>query len=449
MRRLATRVIIVRHGQSTYNAQKIIQGRCDESVLTERGIADAQQVGQALSELKIDAFYCSPLQRAKQTAEIIHGQLHNPPELQPTTQLLEIDLPLWEKLKKAEVNTQFAAEYRQWKENPHQFYMTLQDGREYYPVNSLYQQAREFWQSAIANHQEQTILIVAHNGINRCLIMSAIGIDSDRYHSIQQSNCCINILNFTGDFGDPVQLESLNQISHLGLAIPPVRYPHSGPRLLLVRHGETNWNKESRFQGIKDIPLNDNGRSQASKAGKFLHNIPIDFAVSSSMLRPKETAEIILQHHPEVELETTTELIEICHGLWEGMLESEIQAEYAELLQQWKDCPETVQMPEGENLQQVWDRGVAAWNKIAADHSHTDNPKTVLVVAHDAINKVILCYLLGLKPDNFWNIRQGNCAVSVIDYPQGASGKPVLQAINITTHLSEGSILDRTAAGAL
>ena len=446
---MATRVIIVRHGQSTYNAQKVIQGRCDESVLTDRGIADAQKLGQTLSDIKIDAFYCSPLQRAKQTAETIHAGLTNPPVLQPTDKLMEIDLPLWEKLKKDEVNSKFAADYRQWKQNPQEFNMILQDGTEYYPVLSLYQQAQDFWRETIAKHQGQTILIVAHNGINRCLIMSAIGIKSDRYHSIQQSNCCINILNFSGGFGDSVQLESLNQTSHLGITIPPTRPNHSGLRLLLVRHGETNWNKESRFQGIRDIPLNDNGRSQGRKASTFLQNVPIDFAVSSSMLRPKETAEIILEQHPDVPLETTPELMEICHGLWEGMLETEIQADYPDLLQQWKDKPETVQMPEGENLQQVWDRAIAAWNKIAVKYSNTDTPQTGLVVAHDAINKVILCYLLGLKPDNFWNIKQGNGAVSVIDYPQGAAGKPVLQAINITTHLSGGSILDQTAAGAL
>ena len=445
---MATRVIIVRHGQSTYNAKKIIQGRCNKSVLTDRGIADAQRVGQTLKEVAIDAFYCSPLQRAKQTADIIHDSLTDAPSLQPTDLLMEIDLPSWEEMPKNEVVTKFADDYRQWKDNPQDFKMTV-EGKEHYPVRSLYRQAQQFWQEAIAKHRGKTILITAHNGINRCLIMSAIGVSVDRYHSIQQSNCCINILNFTGVFGDPVQLESLNQTSHLGIPIPPVRPSHSGPRLLLVRHGETDWNKQSRFQGIRDIPLNDNGRSQGRKAAKFLQDIPIDFAVSSSMLRPKETAEIILEQHPGVELQTISELIEICHGLWEGMLETEIQAEYAELLQQWKDKPETVQMPEGENLQQVWDRGVAAWNKIAEKYSNTDTPQTGLVVAHDAINKVILCYLLGLKPDNFWNIKQGNCAVSVIDYPQGASGKPVLQAINITTHLSEGSIIDKTAAGAL
>lgn len=445
---MATRAIVVRHGQSNYNAHKIIQGRCDKSVLTDKGIADAQQVGKALSELQIDAFYCSPLQRAKQTAETIYHSLTNPPALQPTEQLMEIDLPLWSEMKKEEVISKFADDYRSWKEHPQDFKMIV-EGREYYPVRSLYQQAQDFWRETIVKHQDATILITAHNGINRCLIMSAIGIDIDRYHDIQQSNCCINILNFTGGFGDPVQLESLNQTSHLGIPIPPVRPFHSGPRLLLVRHGETNWNKESRFQGIRDIPLNDNGRSQGRKAGTFLQNVPIDFAVSSSMLRPKETAEIILEQHPGVSLATTSELIEICHGLWEGMLEAEIQADYPELLQQWKEQPETVQMPEGENLQQVWDRGVAAWNKIVAVHSNADTPQTGLVVAHDAINKVILCYLLGLKPDNFWNIKQGNGAVSVIDYPNGASGKPVLQAINITTHLGGGSIIDKTAAGAL
>jgi probable phosphoglycerate mutase len=68
---VATRVIIVRHGQSNYNAQKLIQGRNNESVLTEKGRQDAQKVGDVLSLLPIDAIYCSPLQRAKATAEVI------------------------------------------------------------------------------------------------------------------------------------------------------------------------------------------------------------------------------------------------------------------------------------------------------------------------------------------------------------------------------------------
>ena len=448
---MTTRVIIVRHGQSSYNAQKKIQGRCDESVLTEKGRVDAETVGTALSRLNVDAFYSSPLQRAKSTAQIIQSCLENPPTLQATDKLMEIDLPLWENLPKFEVEKRFPEDYRCWKERPHEFKMLLstpEGQREHFPVLSLYEQAQQFWQEILRQHQGQTVLIVAHNGINRCLITSALGIPPSRYHSIQQSNCCINVLNFSGDWGEPVQLESLNQISHLGKPLPSPRNPHKGPRFLLIRHGETQWNRESRFQGIRDIPLNDRGREQAQRAAEFLKNVAIDFAVSSPMLRPKETAEIILQNHPDVSLDLQSQLQEICHGLWEGKLETEIESEFPGLLHQWKEAPETVQMPEGENLQQVWDRAIANWNDLVKYYANSPEPRTGIVVAHDAINKVILCYLLGLQPTNFWNIKQGNGGVSVIDYPDGAEGMPVLQAINLTTHLGSG-ILDKTAAGAL
>ncbi|MGB5596695.1 MAG: histidine phosphatase family protein [Crocosphaera sp.] len=448
---MATRVIIVRHGQSSYNAQKIIQGRSDESVVTEKGRQDAQSVGNTLSSLAIDAIYCSPLQRAKTTAEIIQNCFTKPPSLSPSEQLREIDLPLWEKLPKQEVREKFPQDYKCWKEKPHEFKMVIsnpQGNREHFPVLSLYKQAQEFWQQLLKQHQNQTILIVAHNGINRCLIMSAIGVPPSHYHRIQQSNCCINVLNFTGNWGETVQLESLNQTSHLGIPIPPPRSDDNALRLLFIRHGETQWNRESRFQGIRDIPLNENGKQQGQKAADFLKEIKIDFGVSSPLLRPKETAEIILQYHQGITLDLRPPLTEICHGLWEGKLEADIEADFPGMLQQWKDAPETVQMPEGETLEQVWERAVACWQEIVKDYSNSPQPETGIVVAHDAINKVILCQLLGLNPANFWNIKQGNGCVSVIDYPQGIDGPPVLQAINLTTHLGAG-VLDKTAAGAL
>jgi len=449
---LATRVIIVRHGQSSYNSLKMIQGRCDESVLTEKGCEDAHKVGTALSSLNFDAVYSSPLQRAKNTAEVILSYLPGSPELLTPSNLMEIDLPLWEKLHKSEVKEKFAEDYRCWKERPHELCMvipTTEGTREHFPVLALYEQAQQFWQEILPRHQGGTILIVAHNGINRCLLTSALGIPPAHYHSIQQSNCGINVLNFAGGWGELVQLESLNQTSHLGNPLPTPREGNQGLRLLLVRHGETEWNRVSRFQGGIDVPLNDNGRQQAQMASEFLKDIQIDFAISSPMLRPKETAEIILKSHPSVNLELQEALKEINHGLWEGKLESEIKQEYADLLHQWQTAPETVQMPEGENLQQVWDRAVACWNAIIESVELSDSElKTGLVVAHDAINKVILCHVLGLTPASIWCIKQGNGAVTVIDYPHGLEKAPILQAMNITTHLS-GGVLDKTAAGAL
>ncbi|MBV8883954.1 MAG: histidine phosphatase family protein [Chroococcidiopsidaceae cyanobacterium CP_BM_RX_35] len=451
---MATRVIIVRHGQSSYNVERRIQGRSDASFLTEKGCFDARKVAAALSGLSFAAIYTSPLQRAKQTAEVISSRL-SPDSLATafaiSDKLMEIELPAWEGMLLSEVREKFSPTYRLWQERPHELRMEVSElegaAREHLPVPALYAQARQFWQEVLPCHPGETILIVGHNGINRALISTALGISPARYHSLQQSNCGISVLNFTLGLGQPVQLESLNQTAHLGEVLPSLRPNHQGQRLLLVRHGETEWNRQTRFQGQIDVPLNDNGRAQSQKAAELLKDVPIDFAISSPMLRPKETAEIILQYHPSVRLELQDGLREISHGLWEGKLEAEIEQAYPGELRRWRENPATVQMPQGENLPQVWQRSVAAWQAILASAA-AEGLKTGLVVAHDATNKALLCHVLGLKPDHFWSFRQGNGAVSVIDYPQGLAGLPVLQAMNITSHL-EGGVLDRTAAGAL
>ena len=140
----------------------------------------------------------------------------------------------------------------------------------------------------------------------------------------------------------------------------------------------------------------------------------------------------------------TRGLVEIGHGLWEGKLEEEIQAEWGDLLEEWKRTPETVQMPEGETIQDVWERSVSTWNTIAAS---LDASETALVVAHDAVNKTILCHLLGLTPADIWAVKQGNGGVTVVDMPTDPGQPAVVTCLNLTSHL--GGVLDRTAAGAL
>jgi broad specificity phosphatase PhoE len=452
-----TRIILVRHGKSTYNQERRIQGRLDKSILTEAGRSGALQAGDTLSSIAFDAAYTSPLRRAKETAEIILSRLTNPPQLEPTDKLMEIDLPLWEGMLRQDAMDKFPEAYQQWQKQPDKFSMKLPspDGEiEHFPVLAIFASARQFWKEILSRHRDGTILVVGHNGINRALIATASEISPDYYQSIQQSNCGISVINFgtspvtTDEQADPkkkvaVQLESLNLTAHTGEIFPKPRDGHRGPRLLLVRHGETDWNKAGKFQGQIDVPLNDNGREQSRRAAEFLKDVKLDFAIGSSMLRPKETAEIILKYHDGLQLELRDELREISHGLWEGKFESEIEQSYPGLLEEWKTSPETVQMPEGENLQQVWTRAIASWREIVQSVSGTG-----IVVAHDAINKAILCHLFGLEPEHFWKFKQGNGAVSVIDYPHGPDGLPVLQAMNITTHLS-GGVFDQTAAGAL
>jgi len=458
---MSTRVILVRHGESPYNVQRRVQGLCDESTLTDNGCAGARQVGTALEGLSLSAVYSSPLKRAKSTAMLIRETLidggQSVPELQLKDTLREVNLFPWEGMTFEAIAADYPAEYLCWKQRPHELKLMKpsdQGDVEYAPIVDLYAQAQQFWADTLPHHANDTILVVGHSAINRALLQTAMGLGPQDLMSFHLANCSISILNIGQQLGKDTQLESLNLTAHLGSPVPKERPGHKGPRLLLVRHGETNWNRDGRFQGQIDVPLNDHGREQAKQCSDFLAPVTIDMAMSSSMARPKETAEIILQAHPGVELATTETLWEISHGLWEGKLETEIRQDYAAELEQWQTDPHTVQMPEGENLEDVWRRAKAGWQEVLTaattlpDGTPNPNPVVMLVVAHDAINKALLCQLLGWGPEEFWKFKQGNGAVSVIDYPNGIAEKPLLQAMNITTFFGTG-VVDKTAAGAL
>ena len=137
-------------------------------------------------------------------------------------------------------------------------------------------------------------------------------------------------------------------------------------------------------------------------------------------------------------------MIEIGHGLWEGKLESEIKESWDDLLIDWQNAPHKVQMPEGENIQEVWDRSISCWQRISMSLT---KDATALVVAHDAVNKTILCHLLGLKPENIWMVKQGNGGITVIDISDEKDHPYVVTCLNITSHL--GGVIDQTALGAL
>ncbi len=448
---MSLRIVLVRHGLSSFNIERRIQGRDDLSTLSEEGIEQARGVGAALADLPLLAAYSSPLRRARGTAEALlesHGQ-----GLQPILDdgLLEIDLAPWSGLLQSEVRERHPEEESLWRHAPERLELLRPDGSSYRPVPELIEQADRFVAALFDRHGDRldagaeagTVLVVAHNGILRCLLLSLLGLPASGFRRLRLDNASLSVLNVVrGPSGKPeTQIESLNTTAHLGRPLPPAG---AGPRLLLVRHGETDWNREGRFQGQIDIPLNERGLAQAEAAREFLAAVPIQRAWSSVMARPRRTAEVILEAHPSVELATTEGLVEIGHGLWEGRLEREIAAEWPELLADWKAAPHTVQMPEGETIHEVWERSLASWLSIAASLREGE---TGLVVAHDAVNKTILCSLLGLGPAEIWAVKQGNGGVTVIDYPHGADQVGVVSCLNLTHHL--GGVLDRTAAGAL
>ncbi len=443
---MGIRLVLVRHGLSSFNAKGLIQGRTDDSVLTDIGYEEAFKAGKALSKINFHRIYSSPLVRASETANTIKKHFNKEHNVIYDKNLLEVDLSSWSGLTINDVKNKYPKIYTVWKNDPENLTLKRSDNKNYQPIQELFDQANNFLKDIFENYLgkgDVNILIIGHNAILRCLILSLIGKPKKGFRKIRLENASFSILNISKENNNSLrtQIECLNQTSHLNQKIPS---KIGDSRIFLIRHGETNWNKEGRFQGQIDIPLNNNGKDQARKTCEYLKDINFNKAFSSSMNRPYETAQIILQNKKELKIIKIESLAEISHGLWEGKLEVEINKEWPNLLKNWHDKPAEVIMPEGESIKEVSERSVKAFEKICL--SQKDNDLTLLV-AHDAVNKTLICNILSIDFSNIWMIKQGNGGITVIDIFDDPNKDHVISALNITTHL--GGILDSTASGAL
>lgn len=198
-------------------------------------------------------------------------------------------------------------------------------------------------------------------------------------------------------------------------------------RVYLVRHGQTEWNRELRFRGRADIPLNENGHKQASAIADALKDKGITAIYTSPLMRSMETA------RPAVAIsktETTTVqgLIDINYGEWEGLAYDEVRHRYADLYRRWEEQPDLVTFPNGESLDDVSRRAFSAFTEIVEEN----RDKSILIILHRVINKVLLCALLGLSNAYFWSIRQDTGCINVMEY---SNRRFVLVTMNDTCHL--------------
>jgi phosphoserine phosphatase len=284
-----TRVILVRHGQSTYNAEKRYQGSSDASCLTELGQQQAEKVAQLVqalcAETPIAAVYVSPLKRTQQTAQSILNQLPQSIPIVLHEDLREIDLPDWEGLTFAQVQTEFAADYQTWINTPKIFQTTPSQShgpielapKPNYPVQDLYKRAQRFWRTVLPQHQGQTILIVSHGGTIRALTSNALGIPIEQFHYLQQSNAGVTTIEFD-PFGKAT-LRGMNQTHHLGEVLPKPKHGKQGLRLILVPGDQLN-----------------NTADQA--IAHLFQSTSISFSLSSSVAASRHARQI-LQHHPQ------------------------------------------------------------------------------------------------------------------------------------------------------
>ncbi len=198
-------------------------------------------------------------------------------------------------------------------------------------------------------------------------------------------------------------------------------------RILLVRHGATNWNDENRIIGRSDLPLSANGVEQATQLANRLSNESIDAILSSNLKRAAETAEIIAEPsgHSVV---YDARLRELDFGLWEGLTVRQVEAESPGAFERWKENS-GLSPPSGESPQAIIDR-VQAFN---ADLKEKHLGKTILIVSHGVILQVMVYSLLNLPYRNDWTFYMYNGSISEMRI---TSNRTVMVYLNDTSHLT-------------
>jgi len=211
----------------------------------------------------------------------------------------------------------------------------------------------------------------------------------------------------------------------------------SGIRILLVRHGETDWNRVYRFQGGKsDLPLNLKGREQASALALALKDESLEAIYSSPLLRAMETARLIKIFHPEVPLFEEGGLVEMDLGEFEGMEAHRWAAQYPDFRKAWQETPGSVNMPGGESLQQVQTRALHTLGRIT---SLCPPESTLLLCSHNFVNLTLLCYALKIPLDRFRELRQETAAINVLHMRGRALQAEVVNKCSHLEKYREGS----------
>ena len=177
--------------------------------------------------------------------------------------------------------------------------------------------------------------------------------------------------------------------------------------IILVRHGQTPWNKDKIFRGTFDIPHDETGREEARLAGDWLKGETIHAAYCSPLSRARDTAEAIAQHHGLMVTDLPG-IIDLNYGDWQGMPLAEVKVKSADLYRQWETAPHTVRFPGGETLEEVSKRAWAAVGEAVQRHPN----QTVLLAAHRVVNKVLIARFIGLDNSHFWRIGQDTTAIN-------------------------------------
>lgn len=199
--------------------------------------------------------------------------------------------------------------------------------------------------------------------------------------------------------------------------------------LYLIRHGQTDWNRERRCQGFTDRELNATGRMQAEALARHFSATAIEAVFSSTLKRASETARIIARYH-DAPVQQSDAFRELNQGQFEGLTLAELFSQHAEFLERWVRDPADLVLPGGESMRGVQERAWARLSEII-DAYPSGN---VILVSHNLCILALLCRILDLDLSHFRRMRQDESAVNLIEFGERWP-QPVIARLNDTSHL--------------
>jgi broad specificity phosphatase PhoE len=200
-------------------------------------------------------------------------------------------------------------------------------------------------------------------------------------------------------------------------------------RLILIRHGETAWNRKEVFRGRRDVELGERGRRQAQLLAEALRGDPIEGVYSSPLSRALDTARPLAETHA-LQVSLDERLTDMSFGEWEGRPREEVEQADSAHYRTWLAEPHVFRAPEGESFADVLGRVWPALGEIAARHRDGG----AAVISHRVVCKLLLCAALGAGEAAFWRVRLDTASISRLH----TSGDHwVVTSINDIHHLAE------------
>lgn len=195
-------------------------------------------------------------------------------------------------------------------------------------------------------------------------------------------------------------------------------------KLILIRHGESTWNKLKRVQGIRNPRLSDKGRKQSQLLANRFNGMKFDAVYSSHLSRAYDTAKILTNNHICI----VKDLHEIELGVWEGKTINQVSKEYKELYNKWYKEPLEIKIPGAETILEFKERVVRTLDGIRRQHPNQD----VLVVTHGGVITIYLTHLLEMNLNKVWSISLKNGSVTILSFYEEF---PCVLLFNDTCHL--------------